>query len=388
MSRIEELIAELCPAGVEFKAIGEVIHRTTNIKWAEVEDEEYRYIDLTSVDRITHTIAETQIITRENAPSRAQQVVRVGDVIFGTTRPMLKRYTLIPPEYDGEICSTGYCVLRPNTEIVLSNFLFHLLGTDDFYVHVEANERGASYPAITDGAVKAFRVPVPPVEVQREIVRVLDAFTALEAELEAELEARRRQYHYYRDRLLAFNGRSDIPWATLGEIATFRRGTAITQKGTTDGKIPVVANAPAPIYFHGESNRWGETIVIARSGAYSGLVSFWNQPIFLTDAFSVHPDNKLLKPKFVYYFLQNEQERIHAMKKGSGVPHVRVKDFESFNAPIPPLEEQTRIVAILDQFDALVNDLTIGLPAEINGRRQQYQHYRDQLLSFPEAPHD
>lgn len=209
MSRIEELIAELCPKGVEFREIREVVHRTANIKWADVQDNEYRYIDLTSVDRLTHAIVNTQTITSENAPSRAQQIVRAGDVIFGTTRPMLKRYTLIPPEYDGEICSTGYCVLRPDTDATLPNFLFHLLGTDAFYAHVEANERGASYPAIADTAVKAFRIPVPPLEVQREVVKVLDTFIKLEAELEAELEARRRQYKYYRDALLTFGERTD-----------------------------------------------------------------------------------------------------------------------------------------------------------------------------------
>ncbi|MBN9331474.1 MULTISPECIES: restriction endonuclease subunit S [Pseudomonadota] len=171
----------------------------------------------------------------------------------------------------------------------------------------------------------------------------------------------------------------------MGEVATFCRGTAITEKETTNGEIPVVANGPVPTYFHGESNRDGETIVIARSGAYAGYVSFWNRPIFLTDAFSIHPNPALLASKFAYYFLQNKQGHIHSMKKGSGVPHVRVKEFESFEIPLPSMEEQQRIVSILDKFDALVNDLSRGLPAEIQARRQQYEHYRDRLLSFREA---
>ena len=385
MSRIDELIAQLCPEGIAFQAIGAAVHRTSNVKWTDVQDNEFKYIDLTSVDRDTHAIRETVIITSESAPDRAQQLVHTGDVIFGTTRPMLKRYALISPEYDGQICSTGYCVLRSNTEVLLPNFLFHLLGTNSFYAHVEANERGASYPAISDSAVKAFRIPVPPLEIQREIVKVLDAFSALEAELEAELEARRQQYAHYRDRLLSFDGREDVRWMALGEVAGFRRGTAITERDTTDGDIPVVANGPVPTYFHGESNRIGETIVVARSGAYAGYVSFWNQPIFLTDAFSVHPNAGILISRYVYYFLQHQQDELHSMKKGSGVPHVRVKEVESFLTPIPPLAEQARIVAILDRFDALVNDLSRGLPAELKARRQQYAHYRDRLLSFREA---
>ena len=100
MSRIDELIAEFCPDGVEFKEIGELVMRTSNIRWQDVQGEEFKYIDLTSVDRDTHTIGETETIDSEAAPSRAQQIVREGDVIFGTTRPTLRRYCLISADYD------------------------------------------------------------------------------------------------------------------------------------------------------------------------------------------------------------------------------------------------------------------------------------------------
>ncbi len=173
MSRIARLIAERCPNGVEFKAIEEFVLRPANIRWSDHVDAEFQYIDLTSVDRATHAIIETSTITSENAPSRAKQIVREGDVIFGTTRPMLKRYAVIPSEYDGQIFSTGFCVLRPDNSVTLTNFLFHLLGTDNFYAYVEANERGASYPAIPDNVVKKFRIPVPPLEIQQKIVEIL-----------------------------------------------------------------------------------------------------------------------------------------------------------------------------------------------------------------------
>ncbi|KDF09608.1 restriction endonuclease subunit S [Citrobacter amalonaticus] len=240
---------------------------------------------------------------------------------------------------------------------------------------------------ISNYAQKKVPVPCPDnpeksLAIQSEIVRILDKFTALTAELTAELTMRKKQYNYYRDQLLSFK-EGEVEWKTLGEVATFRRGTAITQKQTTPGDIPVVANGPTPTYFHSKSNRQDETIVIARSGAYAGYVSFWNQPIFLTDAFSVHPNLKIVKPKFLYYVLQNKQEHIHAMKKGAGVPHVRVKEFESYDVPIPPLAEQVRIVTILDKFDTLTNSITEGLPREIELRQKQYEYYRDMLFSFP-----
>ncbi|CAM7131353.1 TPA: restriction endonuclease subunit S [Escherichia coli] len=240
---------------------------------------------------------------------------------------------------------------------------------------------------ISNYSQKKIPIPCPDnpeksLAIQSEIVRILDKFTALTAELTAELNMRKKQYNYYRDQLLSFK-EGEVEWKTLGEVAQFKRGTAITQKQTTPGEIPVVANGPIPTYFHSESNRQGETIVIARSGAYAGYVSFWDQPIFLTDAFSVHSDLKIVKPKFIYHVLQNKQEHIHAMKKGAGVPHVRVKEFETYDIPIPPITEQERIVSILDKFDTLTNSITEGLPREIELRQKQYEYYRDLLFSFP-----
>jgi type I restriction enzyme S subunit len=405
VSRIDDLIAGYCPEGVEFCEIKEVALRTTNIKWSDVNGEEFRYIDLTSVDRITHAIVETPKITSENAPSRAQQIVQEGDVIFGTTRPMLKRYTLIPSEYDGQVCSTGYCVLRPNRERVLPNFIFHLLGTESFYAHVEENERGASYPAITDSAVKAFRIPIPPLEIQREIVKVLDTFTQLEAELEAELEARRRQYQYYRDALLAFE-KQDIRWTTMAEVGDFFRGRRFT-------KNDLVADGLACIHYGDIYTQYGTSTMSAVSQVRSDMASTlrFAKPGDLVIAgvgetvedvgkavawlgdgeVAIHDDcfafRHSLNPKFVSYYFQTSA--FHA-EKNKFVARAKVKRLSADSLgklaiPVPPLEEQERIVVILDKFDALVNDLSSGLPAEIRARRQQYEHYRDRLLTFKEA---
>ena len=377
--------------GVEWRALKNITLPTANIKWREVK-ESYLYIDLTSVSIETKTIKETIEITSDNAPSRAQKIIEKDDVIFATTRPTQKRYCLIEDKYSGQIASTGYCVLRAKQSEVLPKWIWHWIASSEFNKYVEENQSGSAYPSISDAKVKEFLIPIPcpnnpkkSLEIQAEIVRILDAMTAHTAELTAELTARKKQYNYYRDQLLSFED-GEVEWKKLGEVADFRRGTAITQKQTTIGNIPVVANGPVPTYFHGESNRDGETIVIARSGAYAGYVSFWNQPLFLTDAFSIHPDLNVLKPKFVYHFLQNKQEHIHSMKKGAGVPHVRVKEFQEYEVPIPSLSQQSRIVSILDKFDALTSSLTEGLPREIELRQKQYAYYRDLLLSFPKPP--
>ena len=170
----------------------------------------------------------------------------------------------------------------------------------------------------------------------------------------------------------------------MGEVATFRRGTAITAKQARPGAFQVIANGPESTYTHSDFNREGDTVVVARSGAYAGLVSYWKGKIFLTDAFSVDPHPEDMTPRFVYYLLQSKQAQLHSFKAGAGVPHVRVKEIEAYVVPVPDLKEQESIVATLDNFDALANNLAFGLPAEIAARRKQYEHYRDKLLTFPE----
>ncbi len=236
MTKLDELIQDFCPEGVEFLEIKECVISVKNIKWKDHTGEEYQYIDLTSVNRDTHSIIETQTINSANAPSRALQIVQVNDVLLGTTRPMLKRYCYITKRYDRDICSTGFCVLRPNTKIILPGWLYHNISSSYFFAHVEKFQKGASYPAISDADVKAYRIPVPPLPVQREIVRILDNFTELTAELEAELAARKKQYDHYRNELLFRN--VDIPKMPIGVVCNphYGKGNKIPQDG---GEYPV-----------------------------------------------------------------------------------------------------------------------------------------------------
>ncbi|EOV6642500.1 restriction endonuclease subunit S [Escherichia coli] len=175
----------------------------------------------------------------------------------------------------------------------------------------------------------------------------------------------------------------EVEWKTLGSIAELKRGTSITKKDVIDGTIPVVAGGRTPAYYHNTSNRDGQTIVIAGSGAYAGFVSWWEEPIFVSDAFTVKPHNILL-PRYCYHFLMNMQQQLHEFKSGGGVPHVYPRDVSPILIPIPcpdnpekSLAIQSEIVRILDKFTALT--------AELNMRKKQYNYYRDQLLSFEEG---
>ncbi|QIM66998.1 restriction endonuclease subunit S [Mannheimia granulomatis] len=173
---------------------------------------------------------------------------------------------------------------------------------------------------------------------------------------------------------------AEVEWKPLGEVAELKRGQVITAKDTTEGNIPVISGGQKPAYYTGNYNREGETITVAGSGAYAGFLMYWNEPIFLGDAFSVKPDLEVLITKYVYHFLLSRQQRIFNLKKGSGVPHVYPKDLSSLLIPIPPLSIQEKIVKTLDKF----TELEATLEAELALRKKQYQYYRETLLTFPQ----
>lgn len=169
-----------------------------------------------------------------------------------------------------------------------------------------------------------------------------------------------------------------VEWKELGEVAMLVRGKTITAKTATKGCYPVISGGQKPAYFHGEFNRQGETITVAGSGAYAGFVMYWNEPIFVSDAFSIKPFDKMLSTKYLYHYLLEKQEYLFSLKRGSGVPHVYPKDASKISIPIPPLDIQEKIVKKLDKMTEYVTELT----SELTSRKKQYSFYRDKLLSF------
>ena len=378
LNYIEKLVAELCPDGVEYVKLGDVTTSVQKIKWNEYPTQEFAYIDLSSIPTGGIEVKETSTISSYNAPSRAQQILRKNDVLFGVTRPLLKRVYKVSSEYDGQICSTGYLVLRANVNMILPGYIYHIIRVNNFYKYVEKHQSGSAYPAISGSLVKEYIVPLPPIKVQNAIVEILDKFTKLEAELEAELAARRAQYEYYRNSLFENlnGGGSEI----LGNLVKIKNGKSY--KGFDSGDIPVYGSGGIMTYVD-RSAYSGPSVLIPRKGSIGNIfyvdTPFWNvDTIFYTEI-----NREQVTPKYLYHALQ--VQNLSELNTAGGVPSLTQTVLKRVRIPLPSLAEQERIVKILDKFDALVNDISSGLPAEIEARRKQYEYYRDRLLTFPRA---
>lgn len=170
-----------------------------------------------------------------------------------------------------------------------------------------------------------------------------------------------------------------VSYIPLGEATEMQRGTSITKKNIIEGTVPVIAGGQKPAYYCDKANRDADIITVAGSGAYAGYVSYWDCPVFVSDAFSVKAKEGS-STKYIYYAMQNLQSEIYATKKGGGVPHVHISSIEKMRIPLPPLPIQQEIVRILDTF----TNLTAELTAELTARRKQYEYYRDELMTFGE----
>ncbi|MCO6540040.1 MAG: restriction endonuclease subunit S [Gilliamella sp.] len=223
---------------------------------------------------------------------------------------------------------------------------------------------------------KETSIPIPPLHVQTEIARILDTFTALTAELTAELTTRKKQYNYYRDKLLTFQ-EDEVEWKNLGEIAKIKNGKDWKKLG--DGDIPVYGTGGVMGYVNTHAYN-KPTVLIPRKGSITNIFylesPFWNvDTIYYTEI-----DEEEIIPKFFYYYMKTID--LTKLDTGSGRPSLTKAILDNINIPIPPLKEQARIVEILDKFDVLTNSITEGLPREIELRQKQYEYYRNLLLNF------
>ena len=277
-----------------------------------------------------------------------------------------------------------------------------MISTTAFFDYVDRTQHGSSYPAISDKEVKAYDIPIPPLPIQNEIVKLLDSFTELTAELTAELVLRKKQYNFYRDSLLNFVRVGDtlvqsdrqtalgigkigllkqsveVEWRELLEI-TRSVSSGKNKTRTPDGEYPVYGSTGI-IGRCSESMYEGARILVARVGMAAGFVQIVTGKYDVSDNTLIVDVMNDVDMKYIFYYLV--YVNLNQLARGGGQPLITAGQLKSIKIPIPPLEVQQKIVSILDRFEALCNDLTQGLPAEIAARKKQYEYYRDKLLTF------
>jgi len=386
MTRLADLINELCPDGVEYKPLDEV---------AELKRGQ-------SITKKSITPGDIPVIAGGRKPAyftSSANRTGVTIVVAGSGA-----YAGFVSYWDQPIFVSDAFSVKVNEEILVPRFIYHWMCGKQKELY--SLKSGGGVPHVYPKDVAKFKCPIPPLEVQCEIVRILDQFTTLEAELEAELEARRTQYEYYRNQLLSYDAlasRVSVKWVKLGEVAS-KIITGVTPK------------AADPKYYQDATNPWIRTqdvnfcrineasafvtdqaitelplkwvsphsVVVAISGASAGRSAILNiRAVTNQHCCNIEINSKLADFRYVYYCIASCYEQLRNLGRGAR-GDLNVSIIKSFEIPLPTLDEQRYIADILDRFDALVNDISSGLPAEIAARRAQYEYYRDRLLSFPE----
>ena len=405
MNKIQQLIQQYCPKGVEFTEIGKIgdfYGGLTGKSKNDFQDGNAKFVTYMNV--FSNIAVKTDIdIFVKIGEKENQNRVEYGDVLFtgssetpdecGMSSVLTEKIT--EPLYLNSFC---FGFRLHDKELFLPDFLKYLFRDDSIRKQIGQTASGVTRFNISKKRFAKVIIPIPPIAVQQEIAYILDSFTRLEAEL----EARARQYEYYRNQLLNFEGK-EVEWKTLGEMTSLiTKGTtpkAFTKSGISfvkteafDGsridrsKLSYVDEITHQTFLK-RSILEANDILFTIAGATIGKIAIVTEDILpanTNQALAIIRLNEGVNRKYIFYILKSDYMRIYINQcaKSSAQPNLNLQQLNEFQIPIPPLPEQQRIVDILDKFDALVNDISIGLPAEIEARRKQYEYYRGRLLSF------
>lgn len=290
----------------------------------------------------------------------------------------------------GKFWANNHVHVVQGNKLLNNRFLFHYLRQMNFIPYLVGGDRAK----LTKAKMLEIKIPIPPLETQQKIVKILDKFTELEATLEAELALRKRQYQYYRDFLLDFDNQigggiadsykgrlKDVVWKTLGEVC-HNISSGKNKKRDINGIYPIYGSTGV-IGKTNEKVYGKQHILVARVGANAGFVHIGEGEYDVSDNTLIIDNKDNILFGYLFYVLKNM--KLNQFARGAGQPLLTAGQLKSLKIPIPPLPEQEKIAAILDKFDTLTHSISEGLPHEIALRRKQYEYYREQLLAFPKA---
>ena len=389
MSKLDELIRELCPDGVEYKKLGEIATVLRGAsprpikKYITNDSDGVNWIKIGDVPVGSKYITQSEEkITKEGAEK--SRYVRKGDFILSNSMSFGRPYILA---IDGCI-HDGWLSISNFKDVFLSDYLYYLLSSSAIQQEMKKRASfGGAVQNLNADIVKALVLPVPPIEVQNEIVRILDDYTEnvveLQNQLALEITARQRQYTFYRNKLLTYDSKTRI--MPLKDIAEIERGTRVVRSQLTEaGLYPVFQNALTPMGYYDKANRLENNTFLICAGA-AGQIGYSDVDFWAADDCYTFKCCEKLENRYLFHVLKNSQHRIDAQVRRASIPRISREAVGNIRIPIPPLDVQNRIVNVLDNFEKICSDLNIGLPAEIEARQKQYEYYRDKLLTFAET---
>lgn len=397
MSRFKKLIDELCPNGVEFKKLWEVTYWDKKFNGISKDKQpktiSYKYYLSSEFDKVEDENGDIYYLStgisgkdRYTTEEKAKEYVSEGEIVcipWGGT-PNVKYYKGKFVTGDNRIATS--C----DTTILNNKFLFYWLQNSIKELSSYYRGSGIKHPSMA--SVLDMDIAVPPLEVQHEIVHILDDFTLLSAELSAELKARNKQYEYYRNELLD-NNNNNIKKIKVKDAFIRVKGTPITAAKMQEikdenGDIKIFAGGKTVINtFEKNIPNANITKVPAVLVQSRGIIDviYYDKPFTFKNEMWAYTHDSKITLKYLYYVLKNNIEEFRNSASGMGsMPQISLPVTEDFELSLPDLEEQERIVTILDSFEAICSDFKIGLPAEIEKRQQQYEYYRNLLLNFKE----
>jgi len=387
MSKIEELIQHYCPEGVEYVKFVDYANVLYGCPFdASKFTDDKSFIPLIRIRDVLSGKAGTYYMGEFSK----EYIIKKGDILVG----MDGNFNLgIWDDIDGLLCQRVCKLYTKDENKLLNGYIRHYM--KPVFRQIEESTAGGSVKHLSARAINAIEIPLPPLPVQEEIVRILDTFT--------ELQARQLQYQYYRDQLFAFDGRNDIKWKKLSEVADIKTGRRFVRTDIKESGVPCfhygdlytyygITTTKTKGYLDAElasKLRFAQPndVVVVCAGENDmdlgiGVAWLGDEPAVVHDACCIlhHEQN----PRYISHFLRTHKYHLQMKKyaKTGKISSLSSKSLGEAIIPIPSLEEQEKIANILDRFDYLVNDLSQGLPAEIEARQQQYEYYRDKLLTF------
>ena len=387
MSRLDELLKELCPNGVEYKKLGDIatISRGGSFQKKDYSESGVPCIHYGQIYTQYNLFVDKTISFIPEEVAKKQKFAEPNDIIMAVTSENIEDVCKCVAWLGNEkVAVSGHSAIIHHEQD--PRYMVYYLSSEMFAKQKRKFAHGTKVIEVSPNKLSEALLAVPPLEVQREVVQILDKFTFLSAELTAELTARRKQYEFYRNKMLSFSNEI-TPMKRLGDTCDMKAGkaisrTLISEVKTEKNNIKCYGGNGLRGYVD-VANESGCFSIIGRQGALCGNVNFAEGDFYATEHAVVVKPKGEYDSRFLYHLLTNMN--LNQYKSAGAQPGLAVKNIAELYAPVPQMLIQKKIAKVLDAFDEICSDLNIGLPAEIEARKKQYEYYRDALLTFAET---